>query len=205
MPVSHGVWTGTTPISLSASGLPAGVNFADNGNGTYTLSGVFPPPGSYPYTVTGTNAAGANSQPNNFIVATANAVNIDSFVNPALCAVATSPGCAQFLIQFRPNGEIWIGTNTAPISSQGQWHDGSVNGADYELRLTTVSGAAPTSGNPSVWLSMSVFQTFIYDQCAIVEDFNAMLFEVRLAATGIVQGQVQFCQQVAVDFSCSTC
>jgi Tol biopolymer transport system component len=55
---------GFTVPTLSASGLPSGLGFADHGDGTGTISGA-PPTGSggsYTVTVTATNALGAASQ-----------------------------------------------------------------------------------------------------------------------------------------------
>jgi hypothetical protein len=204
MPVTHGNWTGTTPISLSATGLPAGVTFADNGNGSYTLSGVFPAVGTYSYSVAGTNVAGTTTSSGNQIIATANAINIGSFINPAPCAVASSPGCAQYTIQFRPNGEIWIATNTSPLAVAGQWHSGAATAADYQIRLTA-SGTQPTAVAAGVWHSLSATVTFTFNYCTVGEDFNDLTFDIRHAITNINQGTVSFCQQLGVDVPCTTC
>lgn len=61
-PVSYTspTWAGTAPIALTQVGLPAGVTFTDNADGTFTLGGVFPASGSVSATVTGTNACGSD-------------------------------------------------------------------------------------------------------------------------------------------------
>jgi len=71
MTINHGTFTGTSPIALSATGLPAGVTFTDNANGTYTLGGTWPAVGTYPYTVTATNAFGSTPRPGNQLISTA--------------------------------------------------------------------------------------------------------------------------------------
>lgn len=74
MAITHGTFTGTAPISLAQTGLPAGVTFTDNGNGTWTLGGTWPAAGTYPYTVTATNAAGSTPLAGNQLISTAAAV-----------------------------------------------------------------------------------------------------------------------------------
>ena len=55
--------TGSPAATLSVTGsLPSGVNFVDNGNGTATLSGAASSSGTYPLTISATNAAGTTSQ-----------------------------------------------------------------------------------------------------------------------------------------------
>ncbi|MDR0994695.1 MAG: putative Ig domain-containing protein [Tannerella sp.] len=51
--------TGSSPITLTATGLPSGLSFTDNGNGMATLSGTPTAAGSYSLVVTATNAAGS--------------------------------------------------------------------------------------------------------------------------------------------------
>ncbi|MGO9382112.1 MAG: beta strand repeat-containing protein [Mycobacterium sp.] len=56
--------TGTPTCALSATGLPAGVTFTDNGDGTASLSGT-PAPGTggtYLLTITATNGVGSDTQ-----------------------------------------------------------------------------------------------------------------------------------------------
>lgn len=60
-PYTSPAWTGTSPIVLTAVGVPAGVTFTDNANGTLTFGGVCPAAGSHTVTVTGTNGQGAAS------------------------------------------------------------------------------------------------------------------------------------------------
>jgi hypothetical protein len=74
MAITHGPFTGTTPITLAQSGIPAGVTFTDNGNGTYTLTGTWPAAGTYVYTVTATNVAGSTPVAGNQLISTASAL-----------------------------------------------------------------------------------------------------------------------------------
>lgn len=74
MAITHGTFGGTAPITLAASGIPAGVTFADNGNGSYTLTGTWPAAGTYTYTVTATNAAGSTPLAGNQLISTAGAI-----------------------------------------------------------------------------------------------------------------------------------
>ncbi len=64
--------TGTAPLALSASGLPAGVTFVDNGGGSGTLTGLNSvASGSYTITFTATNAFGTTSQTFTLVVTAA--------------------------------------------------------------------------------------------------------------------------------------
>ena len=69
--VTRGSFTGTGPITLAAAGLPAGVTFTDNGDGSWTLGGAWPAAGTYAYTVTATNVGGSTPAAGNHLVATA--------------------------------------------------------------------------------------------------------------------------------------
>ena len=52
--------TGNPHAALSETGtLPAGVSFADNGDGTATLSGTPTVSGTYPFTITANNGVGS--------------------------------------------------------------------------------------------------------------------------------------------------
>jgi hypothetical protein len=51
--------TGTAVLVLTQTGLPAGVTFLDNGDGTATIGGVAPVSGSYPIVITATNGFGS--------------------------------------------------------------------------------------------------------------------------------------------------
>lgn len=68
--LTRGTFGGTAPIVLTASGIPAGVTFADNGDGSFTLTGTWPAVGSYSYDVTGTNTAGSFTVVGNTLVST---------------------------------------------------------------------------------------------------------------------------------------
>jgi hypothetical protein len=71
MAINHGTFTGTAPIALSASGLPSGVTFTDNGNGTYKLTGTWPAAGTYLYDVAATNVAGTTNVTGNRLISSA--------------------------------------------------------------------------------------------------------------------------------------
>lgn len=71
MSITHGTFTGSTPITLAQSGIPAGVTFVDNGNATFTLTGTWPPVGTYTYAVTATNAFGSATSTGNRLISTA--------------------------------------------------------------------------------------------------------------------------------------
>jgi hypothetical protein len=206
MSIVRGFFTGTTPIALSASGLPAGANFADNGNGSYTVFGTWPSVGSYPYSVTAVNSAGSVTVPGNALNSTSNGITLDSYVHVGQCAVASSPGSASFSWQMRPNGQIWSGTNTAGFSNTGQnWHDGTANAADYQVNFTLLSGAAPSFPALGVWHSLATPISISFDRALSGEDSNTVLVEIRRQSTGAIVGQNSFCQQVGVDVFCSPC
>lgn len=141
-------------------------------------------------------------------VVSGNPITIGSYTNANHpCAVATSPGCGQFTFQLRPNGQIWIGSNLSALalSTGGGWHNGTVAGADYEARLTMVSGSNPTSPAVGVWHDLGAFVTAVWEFCGSGEDFNAVQIEIRDKATSTIQSQVTFCQQVGVNVTCQTC
>ena len=65
--VNEGTFIGSAPITLNVSGLPAGVTFTDNGNGTFNLSGTWPNGGTYSYSVTATNPYGSVTVPGQLV------------------------------------------------------------------------------------------------------------------------------------------
>jgi hypothetical protein len=71
MAINHGTFTGTAPMTLAAAGLPAGVLFTDNGNGTFALTGTWPAAGTHLYSVAATNAAGTTNVTGNRLISTA--------------------------------------------------------------------------------------------------------------------------------------
>ena len=70
------------PALTSVGALPSGVTFVDNGNGTATLSGSAGASGTYPLTITATNAAGATSQTFSLVVNSVPAVTSPATTNP---------------------------------------------------------------------------------------------------------------------------
>jgi hypothetical protein len=206
VPIIRGFFTGTTPIALSQSGLPAGANFADNGDGSYTVFGTWPPQGSYPYAVTAVNAVGSTTVPGNALNSIAEALTLNTFTSPGYCAVANSPGIASYFILLQPNGSITTGTNTQTSTNMpNAWHNGSAVAADYELRLTPTVGLGPVSGTPNVWIPLSSSVSFIYERTLPGEDLNGLLLEIRYVPTNTIVDSVSFCQQVGVDVFCSPC
>ena len=144
--------TGTPVSALSYGGtLPSGVTFLDNGNGTATLSGTpaVGASGSYPFTVTATNAAGSvvqnftlvvDSAPLvtsvatiTFTVASAGTftVTTSGFPTPALSVTGTLPSWLSFVDN---------GNGTATLS-------GTAAGAakNYTLKITAKNSAGSTT------------------------------------------------------------
>lgn len=205
--ITHGFFTGTSPISLSVSGLPAGVTFTDNSDGSWTLAGTWPASGTYTYGVTATNTAGSTTVTGNQLIssASANPITFGDYLHLAPCAVADLPANAQFVIEFMPNGEVWLGTNTEPAAAQPQgWHDGTVSSSDYEIRLTD-GGYFVTALPSGVWHSLASAKAFQWD-LAITGDFNVLAtFEIREVATGTIVGTATFCQQIGIGVPCEAC
>ena len=53
-------FTGTGPLVLNEADLPGGMTFTDNGDGTFTIGGVFPAAGTTAVTVTATGPCGSD-------------------------------------------------------------------------------------------------------------------------------------------------
>lgn len=70
--VTYGTFTTTigSPPTLAQLGLPGGVTFTDNGDGTYDLGGVFPAPGTTVATITATYPGAANVSITHTIITT---------------------------------------------------------------------------------------------------------------------------------------
>ena len=84
--------TGEPAPALTETGaLPAGLTFVDNGNGTATISGTpaAGTGGSYPITITATNASGTTTQA--FTLTNPEAPTITSRPRPTSTPVRTAP------------------------------------------------------------------------------------------------------------------
>jgi len=148
------VATGTPVPSIGVSGtLPAGVTFADNGDGTGTLSGTPAAGGTFPLTVTASNGVGTpatqsftltvnvppafTSAPGvTFVVGTANTFGVTTTGQPAVTSI-TRTGTLPGGLTFTDNGN---GTATlAGTAAAG-------TGGTYPQTLTATNGV----GTPAV-------------------------------------------------------
>jgi hypothetical protein len=94
---------------LTASGLPAGVSFSDDGGGAGTLSGTAAvEPGTYPVTVTAANAAGTVTQTVTLSVKTAGSkAPVPAFTSAAAAsAAAGQPADLTFTTAGSPTGYV---------------------------------------------------------------------------------------------------
>jgi hypothetical protein len=105
--------TGFPAPALTKSGaLPAGVTFTDNGNGTATIGGT-PANGSggtYPLTLTATNAAGTANQPFSIVVCNTIVVN-----NPATTSGTANTAFSQSFTQVGAVGTASFTLNSGTL------------------------------------------------------------------------------------------
>ena len=130
--------SGYPGISISESGgLPAGVSFHDNGNGTATLSGTPGASGTFPITITAQNGVSPNATQN--FTLTVNAANHA----PAI----TSGNSTNFLQGVAGSFSVTTtGTPTPSISESGGLPSG-VTFHDNGNGTATLSGTTAASGN----------------------------------------------------------
>ena len=121
--------TGSPACALSATGLPAGVTFTDNGDGTGTISGTPTTAGTSAFTITATNGVSPGAT-QNFILTVAGGPH-------AACRI-TSPAVATFTV--------------------GQAGTSTVTSTGYPLCQLSETGALPagvtfSSGNGTATLA----------------------------------------------------
>ncbi len=141
-------------------------------------------------------------------VGVANPITIAGYLHGFDCAVALSPADAQYSFELRPDGSIWVGTNSVSEYDTGQtWHDGSAAAADYDIMITSLSGPAgnPTTPPAGVWHNLSSAVSIVWDRSLLGEILLNIELNIRETATGTVMGTVTFCQQVGVDVICEAC
>lgn len=186
MTVTHGTFTGDMPVTLAQSGLPAGVTFTDNGNGSFSLDGNFPaPPGEYLYTVTATNAYGTVSVPNNKIISTASGgAGEISLSNTSVLSSDENPNFANARYQISADGFVKTATvDGAALANFEQWCAGTPS--DYEVRATLLSGDVPF-GTMDAWLSGGVDHLWRL-RTPNGNLASTILFEIRDVATSTIQ------------------
>ena len=114
--------TGTPAPALSATGLPAGVTFADNGNGSGTLTGLASvASGSYPITFTATNIAGTTSQAFTLVVTAATIPTFTSAAN------ATEPYHTAFNFTVQTTGAPIPTLTSSALPTGVTFHDNGNN------------------------------------------------------------------------------
>jgi hypothetical protein len=175
---SFTVTTLGSPVpALSASGsLPVGTLFADNGNGTASLSGTPSQAGSFPLTLNATSSAGASAQSFTLTVAKANTVTtIASSANPsgtgqavtltatvALTVAGTPTGNVTFFDGATSLGSAALnaGTATLAVSSlaAGTHTLTASYGGDSNFAASTSTGLSQVinaGGNPDFAIAAS--------------------------------------------------
>ena len=133
--------TGYPAPSLSAGGLPAGVSFSDNGNGSGTLSGTTAvAAGTYSVQVTGTNAGGSITQT---ITLTVNAAKTTTETLPTFTSAATATATAGTAFSFK------VTTAGSPTTTYttNVTHSGTLPGGISFNNLG--NGTATLSGTPA--------------------------------------------------------
>jgi hypothetical protein len=133
--------TGGYPVpTLSATGLPAGVSFSDNGDGTGSLAGTTAVvAGTYPVTLTATNAAGTVTQAFTLTVNPATPL-VPTFTSPA--AVTETPGQAFTFTFTTVNSPTTYTTN---VTESGKLPGGGLIYHNNGNGTATLSGTPPPS------------------------------------------------------------
>jgi len=114
--------TGTPTPALSASGLPTGVTFVDNGGGSGTLTGLNNvASNTYAITLTATNSAGTATQPFTLVVSAASVPTFTS-VNSA-----TEPYHTAFNFTVQTTGAPTPTLTTSALPAGVTFHDNGNN------------------------------------------------------------------------------
>jgi Putative Ig domain len=131
--------TGGYPVpTLNATGLPAGVSFSDNGNGTGSLAGTTAVvAGTYPVTLTAANAAGTVTQAFTLTVNPATPL-VPTFTSPA--AVTETPGQAFTFMFTTVNSPTTYTTN---VTESGKLPGGGLIYHNNGNGTATLSGTPP--------------------------------------------------------------
>ena len=160
--------TGYPTPALSESGtLPNGVTFADNGNGTATLSGYPFQPGSFPFTINANNGVGSPaSQP---FTLTVNPVTLDAATTSTgtgdCTSVANSCDLATALYIALPGDVIQLVTPGASgVYSGGFGKNGTGTSALYPITIQPAPGVAnPTLDGGGSQAVFTVYGTTFLD------------------------------------------
>ena len=138
--------TGSPVAKLTAAGtMPSGITFADNGNGTATISGA-PAPGtvgSYPITVTAANGIGTNATQN--LVLTVNPQFVPPDFSTASATTFAVGKAATFAVTSTGNPTPGLTFTTTPALPSGVGITNNGNGT------ATIAGTAP-AGSQGVYM-----------------------------------------------------
>ena len=140
-------YTGQPACTLSATGLPKGVTFTDNGDGTATLSGTPTTAGTYPVTITATNVLGYDIQ------------NFTLTVGGAACTISKADLSATFIAGQA--GTFTVTSTGPPTCTLSEAVVGSQNGLPTGVTFKdNGNGTATLSGTPDPGTETSSPYTF---------------------------------------------
>jgi hypothetical protein len=143
---TSGLPTPTLSVSTGSgqSGLPSGVHFADNGNGTATLAGTATTPGTFTFTITAANGVSLAATQNFTLTVHRSPVPPVAPVPPSLsggAAVTALPNGAGYWISHPDGGVFSFGS--APFM-------GSLPGLG--IHVTNIVGIATTPDGKGYWM-----------------------------------------------------
>ena len=172
--------SGSPTAALSATGLPSGVTFTDNGDGTGILAGDEVAAGSYPITLTATNGVGPDAA-QDFVLTvcappaftSADNVSVDStdggtftattngYPTPVL-STSPLPEGVSFTDNGDGSGTITVAPGSTPSSGEFLLSAGNGIGSDVGqwFTLTVTNGPAFTSGASTTWSSTDPVDDF---------------------------------------------
>jgi hypothetical protein len=172
--------SGNPSSALTETGsLPAGVSFTDNQDGTASLSGTATVTGSYPLTITATNAAGTDSQSFTLVVQAS---------RPA----ATSPASATSIVGQPFSFAVTTSGIPAPALTEGGQLPAGVSFTDNGDGTATISGTPATGTGGSYPFNItatnpagSAAQSFslINEEAAAITSTPSAAFTVGTAGT----------------------
>jgi hypothetical protein len=150
-PFSFTVRAGGYPApSWGQSGLPPGISFTDNGDGTATLSGTPTTPGTYPMPLMATNAYGSAQQTLTVTVQQAPAITSRktaafSVGAPGSFSVQTtgSPTASVTESGALPSGVSFTGNGDGTATLSGTPASGTAG--SYPLTITAANGVSPAA------------------------------------------------------------
>jgi hypothetical protein len=171
MSIIHGSFGGTLPMTLSVSGLPSGVTFADQGNGDFAVMGTWPvTAGTYNYTVTATNAGGTINVPLNQLISTPSGGFMTTGGSTTSSQYDTRLGAGTQVVTVPSFTAGTVSGGTTPYSYLWEYVSGDT------FTINSPATAATTASIPiTVGIGQSVTKIGVY-RCRITDGASTVIY-----------------------------